>query len=98
MSIGVGVITGLLISFKKLFEPVPDDQLFDDEIFWNIADDDNAGYADMGAKSSKTPTRRRSRARSITQSDNSAEIAAIAKMVHSPNETHLHPASAAYLS
>ena len=100
MAIAVGGVTGLLISFKKLFEPVPDDQLFDDEIFWNIADDDNAGFDESGKKSSKTPTRRRSRARSVSHHDNSEEVAAIAKMVHNQGqmkETHLHPASAAYL-
>ena len=97
MAIAVGAVTGLLISFKKLFEPVPDDQLFDDELFWNIADDDNAGF-DYSNKPSKTPTRRRSRARSISQHDNSEDIAAIAKIVQGRGDDfHLHPASAAYL-
>ena len=40
----LGAATGLFISTKKLFETIPDDQLFNDELFWVIADDDNAGF------------------------------------------------------
>ena len=40
----LGAATGLFISMKKLFETIPDDQLFNDELFWVIADDDNAGF------------------------------------------------------
>ena len=43
-SIILGAATGLFISMKKLFETIPDDQLFNDELFWVIADDDNAGF------------------------------------------------------
>ena len=97
LSIVSGGVAGLLISFKKLFENVPDDQLFDDELFWNIADDDNAGFVE---KTSRTPIRRRSRARSLSKHDQSEEVAAISKMIHNHGivtDSHLHPSSAAYL-
>ena len=32
VSIILGAATGLFISMKKLFETIPDDQLFDDEV------------------------------------------------------------------
>ena len=44
VAIVLGAATGLFISMKKLFETIPDDQLFNDELFWAIADDDNAGF------------------------------------------------------
>jgi len=49
----------MLISFKKLFEPIPDDQLFDDELFWNMAYHDDVGWPE------KNLGRRKSRSRSI---------------------------------
>ena len=44
VSIILGAATGFFINMKKLFETIPDDQLFNDELFWVIADDDNAGF------------------------------------------------------
>ena len=44
VSIVLGAATGVFISMKKLFETIPDDQLFNDELFWVISDDDNAGF------------------------------------------------------
>ena len=56
-SIILGAATGLFISMKKLFETIPDDQLFNDELFWVIADDDNAGFyqPEVKSNSSKMP-------------------------------------------
>jgi len=100
LAITTGAVTGLLISFKKLFEPIPDDQLFDDELFWEIADDDNAGFEGHSKPTGKTPTRRRSRARSMSHPEQSKEVAAISHILHNQggdSDSHLHPASAAYL-
>ena len=60
VSIILGAVTGLLISMKQLFDPIPDDQLFDDEVFWAVADGDSAGYQQL-AKDSRRGSRRRSR-------------------------------------
>ena len=53
-SIILGAATGLFISMKKLFETIPDDQLFNDELFWVIADDDNAGFYQPEVKSNSS--------------------------------------------
>ena len=57
----LGWIVGTIMSVKKLCDNIDYDQLFDDELFWEIADDDNAGY-DVN----KDVKRRKSRARSTS--------------------------------
>ena len=44
VAIILGAATGFFISMKKLFETIPDNQLFNDELFWVIAEDDSAGF------------------------------------------------------
>ena len=81
VAIILGAATGFFISMKKLFETIPDNQLFNDELFWVIAEDDSAGFyqpevriqvkakyelLQPGAKRGSIP-RRRSRARSTSK-------------------------------
>ena len=63
VAIVLGWIVGTIMSVKKLCDNIDNDQLFDDELFWEIADDDNAGY-DV----TKDTRRRKSRARSTSLS------------------------------
>ena len=44
IAILTGGITGLFISFNHLFGVIPNDKLFDDEMFFEVAEDDDAGY------------------------------------------------------
>ena len=57
VSLLVGGVVGLLISVKPC-NPLDYSQLFDDELFWELAEDDNPGY-DLNDKRIK---RKRSRA------------------------------------
>ena len=61
VSLVLGWIVGTIMSVKKLCDNIDHDQLFDDELFWEIADDDNAGV-DLN----KDVKRRKSRARSTS--------------------------------
>lgn len=56
------------MSFTKLCDGISHDQLFDDDLFWETADDDNPGYVH-----GKEVSRRRSRARSHSLSKISEE-------------------------
>ena len=68
-----GLLVGLFISFEKIFEPVPDDELFDDDPFWNMADHDNVGFQHPIA------LRKKSRSRSLRNDTNDlASIASVA--------------------
>jgi uncharacterized protein YneF (UPF0154 family) len=68
VSIVLGALTGLFISNKKIFDPIPDDQLFDDEVFWELADDDSAGFQQPDTTGKRASiSRRRSRARSTSK-------------------------------
>lgn len=78
VAIILGAVTGLLISMKQLFDPIPDDQLFDDEVFWAVADGDSAGYQQLPADNSRRGSRRRSRAhRGSNAQDHEVAIKAI---------------------
>ena len=68
VSVLLGLITGTLMSFTKLCDGISHDQLFDDDLFWETADDDNPGYVH-----GKEVSRRRSRARSHSLSKISEE-------------------------
>merc|ERR1712198_99721 len=59
VSIVTGLVTGTIMSVNTLCDVINDDQLFDDELFWEVAEDDNPGY-DVN----KTISRRHSRMRS----------------------------------
>ena len=68
LAIVLGAATGLLITFEKIFESVPDDQMFDDELFWHMAEDDSAGFHQHQETSKRgSVSRRRSRGRSSSK-------------------------------
>jgi len=81
ISIVTGLVTGVLISFGKLFEGVADHEMFDDEHFWNMADDDDVGWPDKGVHG-----RRKSRSRSVVHRPPDANNAPMSK------DSHLNPA------
>jgi len=82
-----GLVTGLLVSFSKLFEPLAHDQLFDDQPFWNMAENDDVGWPAVGLEAMQ---RRKSRSRSISKQ---GEISAISRHdVAKDSLQHLNPA------
>ena len=44
-SLVLGFITGTLMSIQSLCDGIESDKLFDDELFWEMAEDDNPGYS-----------------------------------------------------
>ena len=61
ISVSPGLLVGGLISLTRLCDGVPHDQLFDDELYWDLPDSDSAGFP-LATKEGGT-IRRRSRAR-----------------------------------
>ncbi|XP_023323296.1 ammonium transporter Rh type A [Eurytemora carolleeae] len=55
-----GLVVGIFISIQKLFDTIPDEELFDDDLFWNMPDHDDVGYPERNAG-----YRRKSRSRSM---------------------------------
>ena len=52
------------MSLQSLCDGIESDQLFDDELFWELADDDNPGYSLITGDGKVVERRRKSRARS----------------------------------
>ena len=61
VSVVLGGVVGTVMSIHKLCDGIDHDKLFEDELFWELAEDDNPGYE---AAAGKEARRKRSRARS----------------------------------
>ena len=59
VSVVLGAVVGTVMSIHKLCDGIDHDKLFEDELFWEMAEDDNPGY-----EAGKEARRKRSRARS----------------------------------
>ena len=60
-SVILGLLVGAMMSLTKLCDGLPHHQLFDDELYWHLPDNDNAGFH---ADQTQGVMRRRSRVRS----------------------------------
>ena len=65
-SLVLGFITGTLMSIQSLCDGIDSYQLFDDELFWELADDDNPGYS-LEAKAADKRRKSRARSQSISK-------------------------------
>ena len=66
-------MVGGILSVGRLCDGVPQDQLFDDELYWELPDNDSAGFP-LQTKEGAT-IRRRSRARTSSFGTERIEIA-----------------------
>ena len=61
-SLVLGFITGTLMSLQSLCDGIESHKLFDDELFWELAEDDNPGYSLVTGEAKMAERRRKSRA------------------------------------
>ena len=68
VSVVLGVVVGTVMSIHKLCDSIDHDKLFEDELFWELAEDDNPGYEAAAGKEARRK-RSHSLARSVDHGD-----------------------------